>query len=477
MAQMKLFTSIIIVISFGLQAIRGYAGIDVSADQAEYSAVDHVWHECSLPQEEWPDYNYFTNAQQGHYNLTLENMAAFAVKDYALDAGMDNEEWELKRICACEDAYQVYVESKTGNELYILLSQGHGILPVYIIMADIRKGDDEDIILYEGEYSYNSMLEWYSYMDWFDGKNIMQERPRVDAMGDLYDSVYSNGIFYAIYDYLDITDGDKKSHWKIDSNYTYIGRNGYIVCADCGKGVQKLTFLVDVWNKTYAVLIPKEMDQIQEDSEELKAEEESLPETDINIYNSSTQLETNGRRKLIEFPSVDIKDEPDIANLINERIYKEIIPEDFEKYCYGRENVEIQYEIEIVDKEIMSIHFYGYQSYAEAYAECNKGLNFDLQTGKVISLTDYYTLSDIREIMHTARERNEINILDFPVAREEIEQEIDNFVQLFDSEEYANRTDIFFLKDNHIYFIAPPPKSMRHSIYMELSLDKFSKIR
>ena len=106
------------------------------------------------PQDKWPDYDYFINAQQGHYNLTLENMAAFVVKDYALDSGMDKEEWELKRICYCEDVYQVYVESKSGNELYILLSEGQGIQPDYIIMADIRKGDGADISLYEGEYSY-----------------------------------------------------------------------------------------------------------------------------------------------------------------------------------------------------------------------------------------------------------------------------------------------------------------------------------
>ncbi|MDE7258733.1 MAG: hypothetical protein K2N77_05790 [Lachnospiraceae bacterium] len=254
MTQMKYFTSIIIIICLGLQTISDQADIDVSAHQAENNAIDQVWHECNLPQEEWPDYDYFINAQQGHYNLTLENMAAFVVKDYALDSGMDKEEWELKRICYGEDAYQVYVESKTGNELYILLSEGQGIQPDYIIMADIRKGDGVDISLYEGEYSYNSMLEWHSYMDWFDGKNTMEERPGLDVIGDLYDSVYGNGIFYAIYDYLDITDGDKKSHWEIDSNYMYIGRNGYIACANCSNGGEDIVVLVDVWNKSYAVL-------------------------------------------------------------------------------------------------------------------------------------------------------------------------------------------------------------------------------
>ena len=139
MTQMKYFTSIIIIICLGLQTISDQADIDVSAYQVENNAIDHVWHECNLPQDKWPDYDYFINAQQGHYNLTLENMAAFVVKDYALDSGMDKEEWELKRICYCEDVYQVYVESKSGNELYILLSEGQGIQPDYIIMVDIRK--------------------------------------------------------------------------------------------------------------------------------------------------------------------------------------------------------------------------------------------------------------------------------------------------------------------------------------------------
>lgn len=59
----------------------------------------------------------------------------------------------------------------------------------------------------------------------------------------------------------------------------------------------------------------------EQSSEELvKAEEESSLETDINIYNFFAQIETNGRHKLIEFPSVDIEGAIDIANIINERI-------------------------------------------------------------------------------------------------------------------------------------------------------------
>ena len=205
--------------------------------------------------------------------------------------------------------------------------------------------------------------------------------------------------------------------------------------------------------------------------------EEKAPKTAIDIHDSFAQIETNSIHKRIAFPSIDIKDAEDVANSINKQIYYEVMPEHFWEYGHGREETEVQYEIEFVGEETVSIHFQGYQSYMGSYAEYNKGMNFDLRTGRIISLRDYYTLSDIKTIIMNARDRNEISILDFPVNEEEIEQEIDSFVQLFDSEEYVNRTDIFFLKDDHIYFIAPPPESMRQSVYMELSLDKFSKLQ
>ena len=69
------------------------------------------------------------------------------------------------------------------------------------------------------------------------------------------------------------------------------------------------------------------------------------------------------------------------------------------EYGHGREETEVQYEIESVGEEIVSIHFHVYQSYMGSYAEYNKGMNFDLRTGKIISLKDYYTLSDIKAII------------------------------------------------------------------------------
>lgn len=253
MIQTRCFYSVIIMICYALLAITEQVDFNESVNRAEKHGIESIWCECDLTAEEWPDYYFFTNAQQGHYNLTLESAVAYAVKDYALDSGMENEEWELKRIYYFEDTCQAYVESKKGNELYILFTDSQGAFPKYIIMADIRRGNGADVILQEEVYSYNSMLEWHSYKEEVDGKD-RENSLSYDVAGYLHDVIYNNGLILAICDYVDMTGGNKKATWKIDDNYTYIGRNGYIVCAYCSNGVQNIRFLVDVWNKTYAVV-------------------------------------------------------------------------------------------------------------------------------------------------------------------------------------------------------------------------------
>lgn len=197
-------------------------------------------------------------------------------------------------------------------------------------------------------------------------------------------------------------------------------------------------------------------------------------ETGIEIKDSCAQIDVKGMNRKIMLPTISIDGKAEISNLITEQIYNEMIPEDFGRYYPGVVDEEIQYESEIINESIISIHFFGYRSYWGSYEDCDKGLNFDLQTGRRISLSDHYTLSDMKAIIEDAREASEIRV-DIPLTEEGIEEEIDRFVQLFDSDDYISRTDIFFLKDNQIYFIMPWGGSMKGSMYVELSMDKFDK--
>lgn len=244
---------IIMILSLGLSIITNQNDLKESTYRAENPVIDQMWQECSLPQEEWPDYYYFTN--EGHYRLVLVNETAFVVKEYAMDSGLENEEWELKRIYSCGsgNAFLAYVESKTGNELYILFSDGPGAQPVYIILADVRKDADADVSLPYGGYAYNSMLEWYSYKNWYDGEADGQRVPH-ETIGEIHDSIYGSGLSCAINDYVDRTGRDTESQWEVYGNDIYVGKNGYIACTVCQNKGKNLIFIFDVSNKVYAVV-------------------------------------------------------------------------------------------------------------------------------------------------------------------------------------------------------------------------------
>lgn len=50
-------------------------------------------------------------------------------------------------------------------------------------------------------------------------------------------------------------------------------------------------------------------------------------------------------------------------------------------------------------------------------------MNFNLRTGKMISLKDYYMISEIKAIIENARDKNEITVSDFPAGEEEMERQ------------------------------------------------------
>lgn len=226
-----------------------------TTDTSEINLLQDKWIQCDLSYEEIPAYDYFINAYNGHYDLTLENSVAYVIRDYTLKTKTEEESWKLKRICYNDGIYHAYVESGFGNEMYILiLDDMASIQPQYIIAADIKKNNTAKILLQDEVYSYDSMVEWSSYEKLFDGAIKMKTHISMDLEGYLYDSIYENCGYYALYDYLDKTNEISENEWKIDNNMMYIGTNGYIADMTFVSGNERVNMLIDVWNKSYAVL-------------------------------------------------------------------------------------------------------------------------------------------------------------------------------------------------------------------------------
>lgn len=253
--QFRFIVMMIMSLCFGIQDITKQDEINLTAIKNEIDITKEPWKHCDLEWEEMPMPEYFTNVNQTYYNYTTKGDVAAVVMDYVIEAGMEDEQWALKCIYHDEDGvYRAYTESDMGSELYILFScETPDAKPCYIIASDIRKTGNENTSFQKGKYSYNSMLEWYSYKEWFDGEIDMKEIIEVNVNGCLYDAQYGNHSYYAIYDYLDRFGGDKDIPWEIDENMSYVGSCGSIASISCMMGSEKINLFLDTWNKCYAV--------------------------------------------------------------------------------------------------------------------------------------------------------------------------------------------------------------------------------
>ena len=101
------------------------------------------------------------------------------------------------------------------------------------------------------------MLEWHSFGEWYnkEQKGEVDEDGYSVTMGNvLYDMMYYSWGRYAVYDYLECQKIPSKGKWMMEEDHTYVGRNGYIADICFTNGSEEIELLIDVYEKTYAVV-------------------------------------------------------------------------------------------------------------------------------------------------------------------------------------------------------------------------------
>ncbi len=170
-------------------------------------------------------------------------------------------------------------------------------------------------------------------------------------------------------------------------------------------------------------------------------------------------------KRYIEYPYLD--SDNDIAKRINQHIYALIDKECLWNSEYTIDE-EITYEIMSSDDQFFSIHFTGYRSVAASYADFDMALNIDTNSGEIVTLQSFYTLSEISEMVSVAMTENKMSVVNIPLKEEEMQDYMNRyFKKVFSNDSYIRRSDNFFVKNGNLYFIAESYPSLRQYIYIE----------
>lgn len=169
----------------------------------------------------------------------------------------------------------------------------------------------------------------------------------------------------------------------------------------------------------------------------------------------------------------------EVSRKINEQIYNNIISrgEDGKAGTILMDNdgcrteADITYRITYMDENVISILFSGEAIEGWGFAYFDRGLNFNLQSGEILSLADFYELAQIKDLVQGAVSKNRLTVTNFDYLNGKFKEEYFNsFLQEFDTDDYIKRTNNFFIQEGSICFIAGPPPSFRENIYLEMEV-------
>ena len=221
---------------------------DFSAELAEQEQTK--WDD--LYDIEGTEANFFDNAYRFRYNPQIFKAAACAVKDYAEKIDLADEDWELIRLYSEDGAVGVIARTTSLSRRLSLLIKGN----TYQVIADVQKGDSGASELSDG-FSYDSEMKWHSYYEWtINGEKENESVYTIHCNEEYYrhDSIYEYQLHRAMQEYLSSINADIEEEWEILPEKLFVGCYGSLADAWYTNGKRKVHLVVDVWNKTYAVI-------------------------------------------------------------------------------------------------------------------------------------------------------------------------------------------------------------------------------
>lgn len=192
--------------------------------------------------------SYFVNTSEWHYKKEFEKMAACAVENYSRQIGIE-EEWELLHMYDENGKVNVFVRSKNYRELFLMLEND-----MWLLAADIQKGNALEVELMGGEWSYQSDLVWHSYKLWVEGEEEIKYQIDLKDEYYQYDSIYEWQVICALKACLTMIGANENVSWEILYEKFFVSSQGSLVDAWYKGDGKKIHLIIDVGNKLYSFI-------------------------------------------------------------------------------------------------------------------------------------------------------------------------------------------------------------------------------
>lgn len=215
-----------------------------------------------------------------------------------------------------------------------------------------------------------------------------------------------------------------------------------------------------------------------------------------NIETGNIKISTVKVQKDVDVEIVDIEypylnDNLDVvARDINTQIYKFVFFTRGGHYVLENDgyvtDIETRYGIPYVGDTLISIFFETYGQEFGNYSEGCAGLNFNLESGKLLALSDFYEVAELKKILEDGMKAGTVTIIsDLPLHEYEKEEYFQTFLDdlgtYYETDDgltgYMNYADNFFFTEDSICLIGEPYPSTVEAMFIKMKIDKIPTIK
>ena len=175
----------------------------------------------------------------------------------------------------------------------------------------------------------------------------------------------------------------------------------------------------------------------------------------------------------VEFPQLSGYPNRIMEESINKLLYNFVVTEELADWCEWRREVEIGFEISFASKDFLSVVFSGENNYYGGYSDYGRAITIDLNTGKALSLSDFFSPNEAYKIINNNMASENCIITDEVLNELKYKEDFKPiFLDYFQDNVNFSHNDDFYIRKGILGLITDISPIIREKIFAEFLLEE-----